>query len=58
MPRSPCGNAKTHDLPSIFGIPAHQELVIRVLALETIPQRFGIDSEHTGSIAQNPRFFT
>ena len=58
MLRGPCGNAKTHDLPSTLGIPAHQELVIGILALETVPQRFGIDSAHADSIAQNPRFFT
>lgn len=58
MLQSPCVNTETHDLPSILGMLAQQKLVIGILTLETVPQRFGIDSAHTDSIAQPVSVFT
>lgn len=51
-------NTETHDLPSILGMLAQQKLVIGILTLETVPQRFGIDSAHPDSIADAISVFT
>ncbi len=49
--RGPLGEPDLHDFPFISRLLAQQILVVLMLALETVPKRFGIDALHVISVA-------
>ncbi len=47
----PLGEPDLHDFPFVLRLLAQQILVVLILALETIPKRFGINASHVISVA-------